>query len=59
VTIDAMGCQKTIAAEIIQTGWRLRIGAKGQSRNLARRSKAVLEGWNPQAGEDEIFCFPM
>ena len=44
VTLDAMGCQKDIAARIAGKKSRLRLGAQRQPRHRAQRNRGILPG---------------
>ena len=44
VTIDAMGCQKTIAGKIIDKGADYVLGLKGNLRQSSCRCEALLPG---------------
>jgi predicted transposase YbfD/YdcC len=44
VTIDAMGCQRAIAAQIVAQGGRLRARPQGQPERLAGERRGLLRG---------------
>jgi len=51
VTIDAMGCQKEIAAKIVEGGG-LRVGGEGQPAHPARGGEGGVRRYDPEAVAD-------